>query len=152
MRSSRPDHSYGVPTWTHSGVCTSLVGMAESPCWSSCPSLPVAMVVLGAVGFLFSIALASFIPLIQLSAEDRVMGRVMSLCTMTVAAGLLISLVWGGALADLLGVRQVIGAGAGCIGLCGGLTFLLVRQTPASPGPDAAEAGVPKFALLAALV
>ena len=46
------------------------------------PSLLVAMVAVGAVGFLFSITLVSFITLIQLSAEDRVMGRVMSVCNM----------------------------------------------------------------------
>ncbi|MGH2344096.1 MAG: MFS transporter [Chloroflexota bacterium] len=101
------------------------------------PSLDVAMVAVGAVGFLFSIALVSFITLIQLNAEDRVMGRVMSICNMTVAAGLLISLAWGGALADLLGVRQVIGTGAVFIVLCGALNFRMVRQTPASHGADA---------------
>jgi predicted MFS family arabinose efflux permease len=105
------------------------------------PSLSVAVVAVGAVGFLFSIALVSFITLIQLSAEDRVMGRVMSLCTMTVAAGLLISLAWGGALADLLGVRQVMGSGAVIIALCGGLSFRLVREapTPRGAGADAAD-------------
>ncbi|HVB08866.1 MAG TPA: MFS transporter [Bacillota bacterium] len=115
------------------------------------PSLHVAMVAVGAVGFLFSIALASFITLIQLSAEDRMMGRVMSLCNMTVAAGLLISLAWGGALADLLGVRQVIGTGAVIIVLCGGLNFLLVRQTPVPAPPGTGVADVPEFAPLAAL-
>ncbi|HZS86625.1 MAG TPA: MFS transporter [Chloroflexota bacterium] len=97
------------------------------------PSLRVAVVAVGAVGFLFTIALVSFLTLIQLSAEDRVMGRVMSLCNMTVAAGLLISLAWGGALADLLGVRQVMGTGAVIIALCGALNFRLVRETPAPP-------------------
>jgi predicted MFS family arabinose efflux permease len=103
------------------------------------PSLNVALVAVCAVGFLFSIALVSFITLIQFNAEDRVMGRVMSLCSMTVAAGLLISLAWGGALADLLGVRQVMGTGAVIIALCGALNFLLVRETPA-PGVAAAGA------------
>jgi predicted MFS family arabinose efflux permease len=103
------------------------------------PSLRVAVVAVGAVGFFFSIALVSFLTLIQLSAEDRVMGRVMSLCNMTIAAGLLISLAWGGALADLLGVRQVMGTGAVIIALCGVLNALLVRETPAPPGPDVAH-------------
>jgi predicted MFS family arabinose efflux permease len=103
------------------------------------PSLGVAAAAVGAVGFLFSIALVSFITLIQLNAEDRVMGRVMSLCSMTVAAGLLISLAWGGALADLLGVRQVIGTSAVVIAFCGLLNFRLVRWTPV-PGSATADA------------
>jgi MFS family permease len=113
------------------------------------PSLRVAAVAVGAVGFLFSIALVSFITLIQLNAEDRVMGRVMSICNMTVAAGLLISLAWGGALADLLGVRQVIGTGAVIITLCGVLNFRMVRETPAprsagayADGPVAGDVSV----------
>ena len=109
------------------------------------PSLGVAVVAVGAVGFLFSIALVSFITLIQLNAEDKVMGRVMSICNMTVAAGLLISLAWGGALADLLGVRQVIGTGAAFIVLCGVLNFLLVRETP-TPRRAGADADVPVVA------
>lgn len=104
------------------------------------PSLGVAAVAVGAVGFFFSIALVSFLTLIQLSAEDRVMGRVMSLCNMTVAAGLLISLAWGGALADLLGVRQVMGTGAVIIGLCGALNWRLVRETPTPCSSDANDA------------
>jgi predicted MFS family arabinose efflux permease len=106
------------------------------------PSLGVAAAAVGAVGFLFSIALVSFITLIQLNAEDRVMGRVMSLCSMTVAAGLLISLAWGGALADLLGVRQVMGTSAVVIAFCGILNFRLVRETPVprSATADAADA------------
>jgi predicted MFS family arabinose efflux permease len=115
------------------------------------PSLPVAVAAVGAVGFLFSIALVSFITLIQLSAEDRVMGRVMSLCNMTVAAGLLISLAWGGALADLLGVRQVMGTGAVIIALCGALNFLLVRETPAPRGAGADAADLPGAASAAAV-
>ncbi len=99
----------------------------------------------GAVGFLFSMSLVSFIMLIQLSAEDQMMGRVMSLCNMTVAAGLLISLAWGGVLADLLGVRQVIATGAAFIVLCGALNFRMVRQTPVPCG-----AGVPEAAAAAA--
>ena len=90
----------------------------------------------GTVGFCFSIGLVSFLTLIQLNAEDRVMGRVMSLCNMVIAAGLLISLAWGGALADLLGVRQVIGTGAVIIALCGALNFWMVRETPAPRGAD----------------
>jgi predicted MFS family arabinose efflux permease len=107
------------------------------------PSLAVAVAAVCAVGFLFSIALVSFITLIQLSAEDRVMGRVMSLCNMTVAAGLLISLAWGGALADLLGVRQVIGTGAAFVALCGVLNFRMVRQTPAPRSASAGAADLP---------
>ena len=106
------------------------------------PSLGVAVVAVGAVGFLFSIGLVSFLTLIQLNAEDRVMGRVMSVCNMSVAAGLLLSLAWGGALADLLGVRQVIGAGAVIVALCGVLNVWLVRETPAPrcAGTEAAAA------------
>jgi MFS family permease len=115
------------------------------------PSLGVAMVAVGAVGFFFSIGLVSFLTLIQLSAEDRVMGRVMSVCNMTIAAGLLISLAWGGALADLLGVRQVIGTGAVIIALCGALNFWLVRETPAPPSAGTDVADEPVVAPTAAI-
>jgi predicted MFS family arabinose efflux permease len=116
------------------------------------PVLPLAAVAVCSVGFLFSIGLVGFLTLIQLNAEDRVMGRVMSLCNMTVAAGLLISLAWGGALADLLGVRQVIATGAAFITLCGALNFRLIRETPAPGAAVAHGEPVPVVVPAAAMV
>ena len=55
----------------------------------------------------------------------------------------LISLAWGGALADLLGVRQVIGTGAAFVALCGVLNFRMVRQTPAPRSASAGAADLP---------
>jgi hypothetical protein len=46
---------------------------------------------------------------------------------------MVVSLASGGALADLFGVRQVIGGGAGIFLLSGVLTLALVRSTPRRP-------------------
>jgi MFS family permease len=99
--------------------------------YAAAPTLSVAVLAVGVVGFCFSLGLVSFLTLMQVSTEDSFRGRVMSICSMTVAAGMIVSLSCGGLLADLIGVRQVIGACSLVVGLCGVLTLALVRVTPA---------------------
>jgi predicted MFS family arabinose efflux permease len=109
-----------------------VVGVAGGQAlYAAAPTLSVAVLAVGVVGFCFSLGLVSFLTLMQVSTEDSFMGRVMSICSMTVAAGMIVSLSCGGILADLIGVRQVIGACSLVVGLCGVLTLALVRVTPA---------------------
>jgi predicted MFS family arabinose efflux permease len=106
------------------------------------PTLAVAMVAVGIAGLAFSMGLTSFITLIQLATPNALMGRVMSVCNMTVAAGLICSLSCGGLLADKLGVREVAGGCALMLLLCGALCFALIRETPAPAAAPAAAAPV----------
>jgi MFS family permease len=99
------------------------------------PSLAVATGALFVSGVVFTPLIVSFMSLIQLSTEDAFMGRVMSLVNTGMAVAMVVSLACGGALADLFGVRQVIGAGAGIFMLSGVITFALVRSTPERPAP-----------------
>jgi MFS family permease len=72
-----------------------------------------------------------------LASDDAMRGRVLSIFSTGIAAGMLTSLSCAGVLVDLWGVRTVIGAAATLILVCGLLCCALVRVTPA-PG-DAAE-------------
>ena len=99
--------------------------------YAAAPTLLVAVIAVGLVGFVFTLALVSFLTLIQLSTPNGVMGRVISVALMAVAAGQILSLVGGGVLADTFGVRRVVAAAAAIIALCGVLNLLLVRATPA---------------------
>jgi len=94
------------------------------------PSLPVALVVLGAAGLSFPPLLVSFMTLIQLAMEDRYMGRVMSLVNTGMAVAMIASMTAGGALTDLFGVRQVIGGGATMLIVSGVLSLRAIRATP----------------------
>ncbi|HWE60861.1 MAG TPA: MFS transporter [Chloroflexota bacterium] len=97
------------------------------------PTLPVAVVALFCSGLAFTPLIVSFMSLIQIVTEDAFMGRVMSLVNTGMAVAMVVSLASGGALADLFGVRQVIGGGAGIFLLSGVLTLALVRSTPRRP-------------------
>lgn len=97
------------------------------------PNLLVVTGVLFVSGVVFTPLIVSFMSLIQLSTEDAFMGRVMSLVNTGMAVAMVVSLSCGGALADLFGVRQVIGGGAGIFMLSGLITFALVRTTPERP-------------------
>jgi MFS family permease len=108
------------------------------------PALIVAMIAVSIAGLVFSMGLTSFITLIQLATHNRLMGRVMSVCNMTVAAGLICSYTCGGLLADRLGVREVAGGCALMLLLCGVLCFALIRATPA---PAAAVASATPLSL-----
>ncbi len=99
--------------------------------YAAAPTLLVAGLAAGMVGFVFTLALVSYITLVQLSTADAVMGRVISVALMAVAAGQILSLAGGGVLADTFGVRQVVACAAAIIALCGVLDLLLIRETPA---------------------
>lgn len=83
------------------------------------------------IGLLWSPVIAAVYTLIQLASEDGVLGRVMSLYSMCTAAAMIVSMACGGALTDLLGVRQVIAGSAGLIVLAGVISLVLIRATPA---------------------
>ena len=113
------------------------------------PTLAVTLVATGLAGLVFSMALTCFITLIQLATPNGLMGRVMSVCNMIIAAGLICSLSCGGLLADRLGVREVAGGCALMLLLCGVLCFALIRETPApatAPAP-ATLVSLPDLAL-----
>ena len=118
--------------------------------YATARTLLVAGLAAGMVGFVFTLVLVSYVTLVQLSTPDAVMGRVISVALMAVAAGQILSLAGGGMLADAIGVRRVVAAAAAIIALCGVLTLLVIRETPtprtqqvaveAAADPDAAIA------------
>ena len=81
-------------------------------------------------GVAFTPLIISFMTILQLAAEDAYMGRVNSLVNTGMAVAMLVSLSSGGALADLFGVRQVIGGGAAILALAGLLSLAMIRATP----------------------
>jgi MFS family permease len=107
-------------------------------CYSIAPTLAVAAAVLFLTGLGFPPLMVSFMTLIQLETEDAFMGRVMSLLNMGMAVAMVVSLASGGVLADLFGVRQVLGAGAALLAVSGLLSLLAIRRTP-SPRSVAGE-------------
>ena len=78
--------------------------------------------------------------LIQLETEDAFLGRVMSLVNTGMSVAMIASLAGGGTLADLFGVRQVIGGGAILLVVSGLLSLVAIRSTPASRVGTAASA------------
>lgn len=101
------------------------------------PNLPAATVALAVSGAVFTPLIIAFMTLIQLASDDAFMGRVTSLVNMAMAVAMVASLSSGGALADLFGVRQVIGGGATILLVSGVLSLALVRSTPRRPNvPD----------------
>jgi predicted MFS family arabinose efflux permease len=103
------------------------------------PSLAAATVALVLVGLAFIPALVSYQTIVQLASDDAVRGRVLSIFSTGIAAGMLASLSCAGVLIDLWGVRTVIGVAATLILACGILCCALVRVTPTPR--DAPEAG-----------
>jgi len=94
------------------------------------PSLLVAALAVFLSGVAFTPLIISFMTILQLAAEDAYMGRVNSLVNTGMAVAMLVSLSSGGALADLFGVRQVIGGGAAILALAGLLSLAMIRATP----------------------
>jgi predicted MFS family arabinose efflux permease len=104
------------------------------------PNLMAASAVLLAVGFTFAPLEVAFMTLTQLATEDPYRGRVMGLLNMAVAVALIVSMAWGGFLADRFSVRQVL-AVAACITIVAGVTALgLLRSMPV-PGQLPATTG-----------
>lgn len=95
------------------------------------PNLWVAAVVLCVVGLTFPPLIVSFMTSTQLVTEDAFMGRVNSVINTAMAVSMIMSLVSGGALADLFGVRQVIAAASILFGLSGVVSLRFIRSTPA---------------------
>jgi MFS family permease len=94
------------------------------------PSLAAGTVALVLVGLAFIPALVAYQTIVQLASDNWVRGRVLSIFSTGVAAGMLASLSCAGVLIDLWGVRTVIGAAAILILVCGVLCTVLVRATP----------------------
>jgi MFS family permease len=101
------------------------------------PSLQAGAAALVVVGSAFIPALVSYQTIVQLASADAVRGRVLSIFSTAIAAGMLVSLSCTGVCVDLWGVRTVIGASASLILACGLLCWALVRVTPVPA--DAAE-------------
>jgi MFS family permease len=95
------------------------------------PTLWLAAVALFVVGLMFPPLIVSFMTMVQLVTEDAYMGRVNGVINTAVAVAMILSVVSGGALADLLGVRQVIAGAAVMFGISGALTLRAIRSTPA---------------------
>jgi predicted MFS family arabinose efflux permease len=107
------------------------------------PSLAAATVALTLAGLAFIPALICYRTVVQLASADAVRGRVLSIFSTGIAAGMLASLSCTGALIDLWGVRPVIGAAAIMILACGLLCCALVRVMPAPEADAAAETSRP---------
>jgi MFS family permease len=68
--------------------------------------------------------------MVQWVTDDAFMGRVNSVINTSMAVMMIVSLISGGALTDLFGVRQVIGGAALLFVASGTLSLLLIRVTP----------------------
>lgn len=103
------------------------------------PTLAVAVVALFAVGLVFPPLIVSFTTMIQLSTDDRLMGRVMSLVSTAMAVASILSTAAGGVLTDVFGVRQVIGGAAALLIAAGILSLMVIRTTPRARVEDIDE-------------
>jgi predicted MFS family arabinose efflux permease len=113
------------------GVMVLAIGAAYAA-YALAPSLVASTVAVALVGLAFIPALVSYQTIVQLASDDAVRGRVLSIFSAGIAAGMLASLSCAGALIDLWGVRAVIGSAAALILSSGLLCWLLVRGTPAT--------------------
>lgn len=111
--------------------------------YAAAPSLWIAGVALLVVGLMFPPVVVSFTTMMQYVTEDAFMGRVNSVMNTALSAAMIVSMALGGALADLFGVRQVIGVAAAILVATGCLNFVLIHSTPeplsAGEQPDGAE-------------
>jgi MFS family permease len=103
------------------------------------PTLWLAAGILFFVGLTFPPVIVSYMTMTQYVTEDAYMGRVNSVISSATGVAQILSVVSGGALADLFGVRQIIGAAAALWGLSGILTFLTIRATPEPRSKDQAD-------------
>jgi MFS family permease len=103
------------------------------------PTLAAAAFLGFLIGLLWSPSLAAIFTLLQLASADAVLGRVTSLYSMCTAAAMIVSMACGGALADQVGVRQVIAGCAVLITVAGAASLLLIRATPLSQTPPIAS-------------
>ncbi|MDQ2741503.1 MAG: MFS transporter [Chloroflexota bacterium] len=109
--------------------------------YSIANSLLVAALVLSVVGLMFPPIIVSFVTMQQRVTEDAFMGRVNSIVNTAMGLMMLLSLIAGGALTDLLGVRRVIAGGAAVLLASGVVSLLLIRSTPV-PRTESAERDV----------
>ncbi len=100
------------------------VGLAA---YAWAPTLPAAAIVLGLTGTTFPPLLVSFTTILQRESDTAVLGRVLSLANTVTGAALILSTATGGVLADLVGVRQVIGGGAALLIGAGLLSLRVIR-------------------------
>jgi MFS family permease len=110
---------------------TVIVGGTAFLGYAVAPNLWVAAVALAVVGLMFPPIIVSFMTMVQWVTDDAFMGRVNSVINTSMAVMMIMSLVSGGALTDLFGVRQVIAGAAVLLGASGVLSLFLIRTTPA---------------------
>ena len=110
--------------------------------YASTPTLVLASAVLFAIGAVGLVVGVSFVTLVQLASDNVYRGRVMSLVTSGASAAAILSTSAGGALTDVLGVRQVIAVIAAILLAAGVMALLVIRETPDRSGVPV-EAEIP---------
>lgn len=111
------------------GVAVGAEGLAVLA-YALAPALAPAAAALFVLGVLYLFAGVSFVTLLQLGTADAYLGRVMGLLTTGMALAAILSTSVGGVMADVVGIRQVLGAISVCLALVGLLALLLIRETP----------------------
>ena len=120
-----------VARWYH--LILGLGVMASGLClfgYAAAPALWVAAILLGLAGLMLPPIIVSFMTMMQRVTEDAFMGRVNSVINTSMGVTMILSLVTGGALTDLFGVRQVIAGGATLLTVSGVISLFLIRATP----------------------
>lgn len=98
--------------------------------YAAAATLWLAALVLAVVGLMVPPIIVSFMTMVQWVTEDAFMGRVNSVINTSMAVMMIVSLISGGALTDLLGVRPVIAGAALLLVASGALSLFLIRATP----------------------
>lgn len=111
-----------------SAVLASGVGLIV---YAAAPTATVAAGALLCVGATIPAILVSFTTLTQRGSDAALLGRVLSLLNTATGAGMILSTAAAGVLADLIGVRQVIGIGAALLMGAGLLALRVIG--PAAP-------------------
>lgn len=111
------------------GVAVGAEGLAVLA-YALAPALAPAAAALFVLGVLYLFAGVSFVTLLQLGTADAYLGRVMGLVTTGMALAAILSASVGGVLADVVGIRQVLGAISVCLAVVGLLALLLIREAP----------------------
>lgn len=127
-------HYHQLLAWSIVINALAFIGYALSP------SLWLAAGILFFVGLTFPPVIVSYMTMTQYVTEDAFMGRVNSVINAATGIAQILSVVSGGALADLFGVRQVIGTAAALWGVSGILTFVTIRSTPEPQSRDRPDA------------
>jgi predicted MFS family arabinose efflux permease len=128
-------HYHQLLAWSILVNAAAFIGYALSS------SLWLAAGILFFVGLTFPPVIVSYMTMIQHVTEDIFMGRVNSVINAAIGIASILSVISGGALADLFGVRQIIGSAAVLWGISGVLTFVTIRSTPQPRSAEQPDTG-----------